>query len=1729
MLKPDAASEQLASWRLDEGRQGERLLGAMKPLPKGLRVIGYRLFGLDAQGKSVRPQEWQAAEAERRRVAIDFEALSDKDRVRLFRALMPGIADWVDAGWQLLKSSPYQVGYERKAFRAPKDPSLTLGNRVEWLTRLVRHFQAFDADAISLKWLAQWTPHAIAYGGGCVGPVLAAAINADGPDGREVFEILRQSLNNDHEVGRMGQHVIRSLLMADREEGWELLEKALLAAQRQEGLRQAILELVDESHPRAFRRMLTVVEEHDLVRFSAVARSVNVWLGLLWDSSAVKAINDSIVGVRRLLDDPPGQRKALAGSDPQAIHRALWCIGFEDAHAAVKAAEPLLRHRSDGVRFVAVTLLGQLGMSVAAVAQAPAIDDDNIQIALTAVRDVSRVMMHNDQEGDATRRGQKERRWAANGCFEMAERLYRRLPGKPFALPALVWPWTARQADRAEVCAASLWLLGDRPVTRLIQYLQDLDTFTQARVVGLLAGQKKWDALTRETLFGLTGNASPMVRQAAFAAIGDQELRKGEPEILEALTSRKAADVRRSVLAALIKQPNEAALASADRLTLSKDPLQRVAGLDLLRQLADSNRDRAACQQRAAAYAKRAKKIGKEEQIQLAATADSGRALVTLGDALGLMDPARRSPVMPPRRRAGRSLTSATACCLRALDELIHEHREAPVKIQTPSGLQDRLLGTLSGWDFPDVEWRMPAREVVVEKLPLRSMWLDWCDSRPKACRDSDGFELVRGRTVMTALTGWKAEKVREWLGTDATRARIVREIIGECSEIKLRYPPIVEHVLDWLNALRPVAGAAGFILDRRETAYAMVTDEMLRTMPRATDVSTQAADSRGGIRIIGETCFTRDPEHEDWRDATVFRHWEGPLIDRELRADVEHIRRQWELARWRDEPTPGAVRRRPDIAVTIAARKAGFATIDDVIDQLLGPRERQSYGTAFVELEALTARQPDDSLGAELRDFPELAATLDRIRARVLDVELTRGEPPTPATQPALAIRSYFGTTTLFRVMAAINRATFKRDSSWFSDGTSRGATLTHLLRTTYPSPGDTQVDFNRLAEQATGDGYCDDQRLLELAFLAPQWAKHVESFLQWQGFAEGLYWFVAHMDTGWNSSVEQAAAEAEGIEKPAEHGANDEDSAEEVEPVSDGLRPARRKLSSWQRLVLERTALTTEERKAGAVDVEWFHRAWEMLGGHRWGRMAAAARYASNPAQAKKARFLADVLLGTTPRKELIDGIRVKQRKDDVRLLGLLPLAAGSARDRDILERYEVLQGYRRYARTLSGLTKPEAMRACDIGFENLARLAGFRDPLRLEWAMEAQSVCDLAEGPISETGDGVTVTLALDGDAQPEVTIRRGDKALKTVPPAIRKQHAAVAELIERGTDLRRKAGRMKRSLESAMCRGDVFTGAEVEALCGHAILSPLLTRLALVGETDEKVMGYPENKGESLRDHAGKLTAIKSTDLLRIAHPADFLRRKDWERWQHECFSAERVQPFKQVFRELYPVTKQERSDGALSHRYAGQQINPSQAFALWSARGWSTQDDVFKTFHEVGITACVVFQYNAGTAADVEGLTLSSIGFRLRDQPEPMALKDVPPRIFSEVMRDVDLVVSVAHRGGVDPEASASTIDMRAALLREACGVLSLENVRIKAPHVLISGTLADYSVHLGSATVHRMPGGAIFLIPVHAQHRGRLFLPFADDDPRTAELVSKVVLLARDREIQDPSILDQLR
>ncbi|MBR5836165.1 MAG: hypothetical protein IKY66_08405, partial [Bacteroidales bacterium] len=151
-----------------------------------------------------------------------------------------------------------------------------------------------------------------------------------------------------------------------------------------------------------------------------------------------------------------------------------------------------------------------------------------------------------------------------------------------------------------------------------------------------------------------------------------------------------------------------------------------------------------------------------------------------------------------------------------------------------------------------------------------------------------------------------------------------------------------------------------------------------------------------------------------------------------------------------------------------------------------------------------------------------------------------------------------------------------------------------------------------------------------------------------------------------------------------------------------------------------------------------------------------------------------------------------------------------------------------------------------------------------------------------------------------------------------------------------------------------------------------------------------------------------------------------------------------------------------------------------------------------------------------------------VAFYDRKTGQALKIDDIPDVIFSEVMRDVDMAVSVAHAGGVDPETSHSTVEMRAAILSFTLPLLRLKNVQVEGSHAFIDGKLANYSVHLGSGTVHQIGGTMLNVLPVHSQHRGRFFLPFVDDDPKTAEIISKVILFAEDQKLKDPSILDQI-
>ena len=122
-------------------------------------------------------------------------------------------------------------------------------------------------------------------------------------------------------------------------------------------------------------------------------------------------------------------------------------------------------------------------------------------------------------------------------------------------------------------------------------------------------------------------------------------------------------------------------------------------------------------------------------------------------------------------------------------------------------------------------------------------------------------------------------------------------------------------------------------------------------------------------------------------------------------------------------------------------------------------------------------------------------------------------------------------------------------------------------------------------------------------------------------------------------------------------------------------------------------------------------------------------------------------------------------------------------------------------------------------------------------------------------------------------------------------------------------------------------------------------------------------------------------------------------------------------------------------------------------------------------------------------SDIEAPTLEYVAFYDRRTLKDKKIADVNPITFSEIMRDVDLAVSVAHAGGVDPETSHSTIEMRQMIISHTIPMFGLENVEVVGNFVKVRGKLGSYNIHLGSGVIHKEGGTQIAVLPIHSQKR----------------------------------------
>lgn len=162
---------------------------------------------------------------------------------------------------------------------------------------------------------------------------------------------------------------------------------------------------------------------------------------------------------------------------------------------------------------------------------------------------------------------------------------------------------------------------------------------------------------------------------------------------------------------------------------------------------------------------------------------------------------------------------------------------------------------------------------------------------------------------------------------------------------------------------------------------------------------------------------------------------------------------------------------------------------------------------------------------------------------------------------------------------------------------------------------------------------------------------------------------------------------------------------------------------------------------------------------------------------------------------------------------------------------------------------------------------------------------------------------------------------------------------------------------------------------------------------------------------------------------------------------------------------------------------------------------------------------------------------------------PRPLESVPPLVFSEVMRDVDLftglssIASDAAWGQKDPmpcrdywnassfgELSEMAQNRKSVLERLLPQLPLRDRANLDGRFLVVRGDRTTYRIHLGSANVLMEPGSRYLCVVQGAATKAspqHLPLPF-EGDHTLSLILSKAFLLANDRQIKDPSILRQL-
>ncbi|KFF22767.1 DUF4132 domain-containing protein [Chryseobacterium sp. JM1] len=1630
-------------------------------------------LGLMIMGKFNYYQELTlgSEQSEKLKKYIKPDIWEDKEYYKLLVYFFGDNADLVKHAWNKMPQKMYQTGYYRRSFRAPSNEKYIFLNQVNLIGGLLQFPSVYSYTQGGEQYYNLTLEEQIIYDSQISNSlnqfyIWSAAIDTGNT---AIYQLIEDVIFNKHPEGKVSRNIIKALLNSEQKHCWELVEKLLLAARRQEGLRQTVLEALDETSIGALEYMTNVIVEHKLTRFSSVVRSIDTWTGLGWDAEKESVVKNIVSLAHTYFNNPEMIPDAIKSKNNNEVYMALWVQSVWDVEKAVPYLHQLYDHGSLEKKCLAIKFAGETHDPYI---QMPlyykAVLEGDLQVLAFAGEPLSTLLNANAAS-----------KFYINNTdypdfFEKLHELTQKIDVKEKKFEGKIFSWLNATFSKSNLYASMFYLVGEdkEKLDLVLSYFDQFDLSLREQLSrGILEdfycysysynfGKKK-QAVTqfqKEFAFKIIKDRGESLVASGINVLQQNPLSKEELMIFFDMFKRKGGTLRKKLIELVVQQEDGVVSPLVEELMVKGDIEQRTASLDIMLQLQKDKRASAQIGSWTQQFSEKPKVSEREQSLLDQLNPSDDQKVLSADNGFGFYDPSVISKFELPKVDANSVYAQATKKYkygftqpmnhikgeLEKLNALFLKNKDHEYEVDDWNGSK---ITVLMGNTYRHIRNNTEGftSEQIAENYPLHEVWAQWY---------KDSGLQPRDLFLLTFAENCDRKKFRDFL---ENYVFYHKDIIPNPLKSDYYWDNPVKRILEVLQYKFVFEEKTDFLIDACSTLFAHLQDDIINY--KAKENTYYYGGGTGWQQLVFFSVFLQAVPFKDLTD--------------------EQYIKQWNLYRWMqynglEENKKHSV---PNFYLFCKAYELNIITKDELYegiftaDSVIRDLTRAKTHTIYHHQEKYTDT------------FPFLKAIIEEIQNTFLDVELIRGDANTAVSQFVQEFQTIYGTNRLVQLLKGLGKSTLYANYiySYGNESMTKQKLFSYLIKNSHPLESDTQESFNEMMKKEK----ISELRLIQAAVYAPQWQKLISNYLGWKGLDSAIWWMHAHTKT--------SAYQAQNSELESE--------------------------------VAKYSSVDVQEFQDGAVDKDWFTQAYKELGKARWEMLYESAKYISDGNGHRRARLYSDTLTGDLKIKEVTAKVKDKRDQDYLRVYGLVPLSKANP-EKDVLSRYEYIQQFKKESKEFGSMKQASEALAIRVALENLARNAGYPDPIRLTWAMETKQIQTILSKETQVTIDGVTVGLIIEDDGKAEMVVFRDEKQLKSIPPKIKKDKAIV-ELGNYRKIMREQWTRSRKGLEEAMIRGDEFFFTEIKNLFEHPVIVKHLEKLVFISN-DDKIGFYHD--GNLVNAH-GEIQELNDTNTLRIVHCVDLHQHAVWSDYQHYCFTEKLIQPFKQIFRELYVPTPDELKEKSVSRRYAGHQVQPKQALALLKTRGWKVdyEEGLQKVYHKEGFQVKMYAAANWFSPAEVESPTLETIEFHSLKDYKNIPFETINPRLFSEVMRDIDLVVSVAHVGGVDPEASHSSIEMRAVLMKETARLFKLDNVSIEGSHVLVKGKMGEYSVHLGSAVVHQVPGKYLSILPVHSQHRGRLFLPFADDDPKSAEVMSKVLLLAKDDEIQDPTILTQIK